>query len=200
MIFLALALALQSEPPQATSTTLETPPSYLARPGSALLERNYPRAALDHAVSGAAALRCTATPEGLLANCGVERESPAGWGFGEAALKSAPAFRLKPALKDGAPVEASVAIPLVFLTFAEVTLDCSVEEKDGARDCRVAREDPPGRGAAARALAEAAESRPSDYLLSQARKGRFRWTLDVPLYETECAREGSFMTCSGPVR
>ena len=61
------------------------------------------RATSAGVTSGMAALDCQVTPEGALTRCRVNQESPAGMGFGEAALRVAPDFRLAPRIGRQAP-------------------------------------------------------------------------------------------------
>lgn len=56
---------------------------------------------------------CDVAPHGLLAGCVVERETPAGQGFGAAALALAPKIRVGLLAADGTPiVGAKVKVPL----------------------------------------------------------------------------------------
>ena len=48
---------------------------------------NYPVAALNANVSGVVLVLCTITPSREARDCRAERESPTGWGFGEAAVE-----------------------------------------------------------------------------------------------------------------
>jgi len=49
----------------------------------------YPQQALDVEAEGSVLLTCTVVAGGVLAQCGVDRETPEGLGLGEAALASA---------------------------------------------------------------------------------------------------------------
>lgn len=92
-----------------------TDPDWARKPSGEGARRYYPEEAVDSSVSGRATIRCTIRITGLLENCLVQSEAPAGMGFGEAALKMAPReFRMKPGTVDGRPVEGEVTIPLVF--------------------------------------------------------------------------------------
>ena len=55
------------------------------------------------------------TANGSLTGCSVVSESPAGAGFGEATIRAASKFRMRPKTVDGAPVEgARVRVPLTW--------------------------------------------------------------------------------------
>lgn len=77
-------------------------PTWVERPRD--LARYYPDRARLRGVEGEALLDCRVDVFGALA-CRVERETPAGWGFGEAALRIAADHRMAPATRDGLPVE-----------------------------------------------------------------------------------------------
>lgn len=60
-----------------------------------------------------AVLTCTVEQKGVLANCSVESETPAGSGFGARALALAPAFRVTTWTEDGLPtVGARIKVPM----------------------------------------------------------------------------------------
>jgi protein TonB len=77
-------------------------PRWLRRPSD--LERYYPRQALRREVSGDVLLDCLVRATGAL-DCVIVSETPAHWGFGEAALRMARDHRMAPATRDGAAVE-----------------------------------------------------------------------------------------------
>lgn len=60
----------------------------------------WPRAARDAGVSGSVVLRCQPRPNGGMGDCEVMEETPAGWGFGEAALKLVRYYRASPRYVD----------------------------------------------------------------------------------------------------
>jgi protein TonB len=112
------------ETPATTPTPVVTPPpapavirnpSWLQKPSSAQLGRLYPARAAERGVRGAATMECRVTAQGTVNGCVVLRESPTGYGFGEAALASTRYFRLNPRTIDGQAIEgAKVQIPMGF--------------------------------------------------------------------------------------
>jgi protein TonB len=101
------------QPPAAPGVI--TSPDWLTRPGPNEFSRFYPQAALEQNASGAATLACTVSANGSVVGCQVASETPKGLGFGDAAKKLAPYFKMKPQLRDGTPVDgASIRIPIRF--------------------------------------------------------------------------------------
>ena len=74
----------------------------------------FPPAAFSKGLSGRARIACVVTVEGALRGCKVLAESPQGAGFGGAAIAVTPQLRMTPAVKNGAPVESIVQIPMEF--------------------------------------------------------------------------------------
>jgi TonB family protein len=90
-------------------------PDWISKPSGAQLSNAYPRTAAASGVPGSAIILCQVRLDGAVENCKVAAETPLGAGFGEAALKLAPLFRISPLLKDGTAVAgAEVTIPIAF--------------------------------------------------------------------------------------
>lgn len=78
----------------------------------------WPKAAMARGRGGKALISCKVSHLGALYECAVESESPAGAGFGGAAIALTPQFLMRPAIHDGQPVEgAMVRIPMTFPSF-----------------------------------------------------------------------------------
>ena len=116
---LVLAVALQSESSQASSTPLIA--TACPKPGvpdwrrlpmdvSDYL-RAYPPAALKGALSGRAVVSCGVSSKGEPVDCQVVSEEPQGLGFGDAALKLARFYRFR----QPCPGESGqVSLPIAF--------------------------------------------------------------------------------------
>jgi len=97
---LALAAAFQA-PDAAPAAKPATPlaaaeADWARRPTEADLARFYPERATQAKVGGDVTLACNVAKAGGLSDCVVFRENPARYGFGEAALKIADAYGLRP--------------------------------------------------------------------------------------------------------
>jgi TonB family protein len=109
---LAAAVMLQAA---GTAPSLITNPDWIRRPSGSEIARYYPRAAAAAQIEGSAAISCKVSAAGFLVDCTVLDERPAGHEFGQAALALSTSFRMRPMLRDGAPVEGgTVRIPMQF--------------------------------------------------------------------------------------
>jgi len=94
--FAGLCLAARTtelgEPP--TPVHVAPPEGWVAPPSIAQVQAAYPDRAKSAHVVGTAEVTCVVTAAGALGNCAVTQEEPSGWGFGEAALSLAPAFKV----------------------------------------------------------------------------------------------------------
>ncbi len=78
-------------------------PIWVSFPNAEEIGRRYPAAARGKGRNGAAMLDCLIGEDGALRDCRVASETPAGLGFGRAALKLAPLFRAGRANAHGWP-------------------------------------------------------------------------------------------------
>jgi protein TonB len=88
--------------PREPVAALITDPRWLRRPRD--LQRYYPRTAMARGMEGDVVLDCAVATTGNL-NCAVLSETPANWGFGEAARRIAAEHRMEPARQNGTAVE-----------------------------------------------------------------------------------------------
>lgn len=99
----------------AAAPELVTAPDWVRVPTREEYFRAYPEAAHRLGASGSATLECRVAGDGTLEGCAVAVESPPGQGFGEAVLKLAPLFRIRPEDRYGLKVAGrKIRIPVTF--------------------------------------------------------------------------------------
>jgi TonB family protein len=109
-----LAQALPPQGPPLASSAI-TAPDWLSRPDGDDLAKYYPDLAARKHLEGFVTIHCSITTEGRLADCAVTEESPAGVGFGEAALKLSRLFTMRPMTRDGRPTSVgTINLPIRF--------------------------------------------------------------------------------------
>ncbi len=114
-IALAEQTGAEPTPPPGAKRTVLTNPDWTRIPSGPEVDLLYPVSAQRARVNGRAVIGCQVAASGLLEYCAVIDESPAGFGFGAAALKMSQSFRMRPRTKDGVPVSgAEVNIPINF--------------------------------------------------------------------------------------
>ncbi|WP_292096018.1 TonB family protein, partial [Brevundimonas sp.] len=81
-----------------------TPPRLVRGPSMADLRREHPPAALRARRGGRGEVSCVIRADTTLEACRLVRETPPGYGFGEAALRAARYFRFQPPTRGGVPL------------------------------------------------------------------------------------------------
>jgi hypothetical protein len=92
---------------------LDYQPDWLEKPGSDQVRNAFPVVARLFAIDGDAGLQCQTGIGGLLKDCRVAAEAPDDLGFGQAAMKLAGYYRLRPP-PDGSPSPRSVWVTVHF--------------------------------------------------------------------------------------
>lgn len=101
--------------PAAAVPTLITAPNWVRRPNGAGVARVYPTTAKAHGLQGRTTMECRIDMKGLLRHCAVVSETPAGAGFGEAALQLAERFQMAATSRDGAATAGNkIRIPILW--------------------------------------------------------------------------------------
>ena len=105
-------------PPPPRPTVIERP-QFISKPNADDMARYYPERAQRMGVSGRVSLRCTVLSNGKLTDCSTSGEDPSDQGFGDAALKLARIFKLKPQTADGVPVSGGIFETLIRFQIAK---------------------------------------------------------------------------------
>ena len=120
---LAFGAVVQAAPPTDAGAPIELPldqdlagADLVQLPKNDDLQREYPPIALMMNLHGQATMTCKALTTGRLDDCHVVSEDPVGMGFGAATVRTAVYFRVKPATRDGLPVDGTITIPLRWQT------------------------------------------------------------------------------------
>jgi protein TonB len=90
-------------------------PIRIVRPTREEIMNEYPRDALERGVSGRATVECEVVANGLLDHCRVLEEDPAGYGFGDAAVRLAFEHQVRPDADGRLPVGRKVDLPVDFV-------------------------------------------------------------------------------------
>ena len=96
------------------SPPVVTIPEWRRQPTPDEVRSRYPSKAEKDWVEGKVVLRCVVLSTGRLDRCVVRSESPADYGFGEAALGVTRLMEMRPRTVDGAAEESEVDIPIDF--------------------------------------------------------------------------------------
>ena len=114
-LILAVAMAQATAEISPPKPSLVTYPDWLRKPDGTALMRYYPEAAQRKNLPGRAVFECQVVADGSLTGCKVIEESPPGEGFGDAALKLAALFRMRPMTRNGVPVDGgTIRVPIRF--------------------------------------------------------------------------------------
>lgn len=90
-------------------------PEWIQMPSEAQMRPYFPLRAVYDRVDGAASLACQVDRHNRARNCRVLSESPAGFGFGVAAVRMSRLFRIRPPRVNGRPAQGAwVRIPIDF--------------------------------------------------------------------------------------
>lgn len=90
------------------------PAAMLRRPSAEDVMRWYPPSARAERVEGRATMRCRIDVAGAMRDCAILSETPAGYGFGEAALRLSHTFKLVVTGAAPSPEGRSITIPIAF--------------------------------------------------------------------------------------
>ena len=176
-----LILATMAAASAASVADVITNPDWKHKPGAEDFASLIPSMVMDEGVSAKARVTCRVTLRGRTTDCLVSEETPLDYGVGEAALKIAARFQLRPMLRNGVPVEGGTFTTLIRFqiggyspptwvhrptedqikavwpaaspdTPGQAILSCSLSSKGVVSHCHVESETPKGRGFGAAAL------------------------------------------------
>jgi protein TonB len=107
---------LPGRPPEVTSGRKAREGGVIVNPAWVVQSRpEFPELAMTKGVeSGRVELQCPVSAEGIIESCWILSETPAGVGFGQAALTAAAQARLQPRTVDGAPTAGMVRFSTSF--------------------------------------------------------------------------------------
>jgi TonB family protein len=152
------AAAAAARPPASTADL----PQWSRAPSAADMNQAYPAGAKAKNLAGSGVVECTVGADGQLADCVAVEETPAGEGFGEAALSLAARFILPTKAPSGAStIGRTVRFPVRWLNKADgqeplivvyddigrtgrVTFNCRVVEERSVDNCVVIDAQPRG--------------------------------------------------------
>jgi len=117
LVLLAIAagsLAASAYPLGASATTGPShSPGWIKAPDAETISDFYPTRANQMNVQGTSTIKCVVRSDHRLHDCVIASESPAGYGFGEAAIRASSTFQLRPAIENGVEQsEGEVTVPL----------------------------------------------------------------------------------------
>jgi len=116
LLSMMLFQAAAAPPAPTAKPSVMTQPDWVRKPNAEEFARYYPEQAQRKHEGGRATFECKVAVDGSLVDCKVLEESPQGDGFGEAALKVAALFKMRPLTKDGVPVPGgTVRVPIRFV-------------------------------------------------------------------------------------
>jgi TonB family protein len=102
----AIAMSVPTEAPVPTAANASiVRPTLVTAPDGPTVRKAYPPKALADQKDGSAVLHCRVSLSGTLVDCTADQDTPADYGFGDAALKLARAFKLSPQTENGKPVD-----------------------------------------------------------------------------------------------
>jgi TonB family protein len=120
LVLLAASAAVATD---TTEPQTKTPASWRTKPSASQLLGAWPAEALAKHIEGKVQLNCAVTTAGQADDCKVVSETPAGLGFGSAALLLTPTFLFNPARDATGPIVSRVNIPINFNMAAAETPD-----------------------------------------------------------------------------